>query len=87
MNAYTEYMWSMFDDFKANARDVYGFDGIFCLSRSSSSGRTYHYASDYPHMFWLQVQHGTLNSSTTTGNIQEILDFFKRKPSHLCLKL
>lgn len=52
MNAYTEYMWSMFDDFKANARDVYGFDGIFCLSRSSSSGRTYHYASDYPHMFW-----------------------------------
>ncbi len=52
MDAYTDYMFSMFDDFKANARDVYGFDGIFCLSRSSSSGKTYHYLVDYPHMFW-----------------------------------
>jgi hypothetical protein len=52
MDAYTNYMYSMFDDFKDNARDVYGFDGIFCLSRSSSSGKTYHYLDDYPHMYW-----------------------------------
>jgi hypothetical protein len=52
MDAYTEYMFSMFDDFRANARDVYGFDGIFCLSRSSNSGKTYHYLNQYPHMYW-----------------------------------
>lgn len=52
MDAYTDYMYSMFDDFKANARDIYGFNGIFCLSRSSSFGKTYHYLSDYPHMYW-----------------------------------
>lgn len=52
MDAYTGYMFSMFDEFKENARDVYGFDGIFCLSRSSSFGKTYHYLDDYPHMFW-----------------------------------
>jgi len=52
MDAYTNYMFSMFDDFKANARNVYGVDGIFCLSRSSSSGSAYHYLNDYPHLFW-----------------------------------
>jgi len=52
MDAYTGYMLSMFDDFKDNAKDVYGFDGIFCLSRSSSFGKTYHYLDEYPHMFW-----------------------------------
>jgi hypothetical protein len=52
MDAYTGYMFSMFEDFKDNARNVYGFDGIFCLSRSSSSGKTYHYLDDYPHMYW-----------------------------------
>ncbi|MCD6118085.1 glycoside hydrolase N-terminal domain-containing protein [bacterium] len=52
MDAYINYMFSMFNDFKANAKNVYGIDGIFCLSRSSSSGSTYHYLIDYPHMYW-----------------------------------
>ena len=52
MDSYANYMFSMFDDFKANARDVYGADGVFVLSRTSSSGKTYHYLSEYPHMFW-----------------------------------
>jgi len=50
--AYLNYMWSMFNDFKDNARDVYGADGVWVLSRTSDSGKTYHYLVDYPHMFW-----------------------------------
>lgn len=52
MDAYTGYMFSMFDDFKDNAKDLYGYNGIFCPSRSSSSGKTYHYLDEYPHLFW-----------------------------------
>jgi hypothetical protein len=50
--AYLNYMWSMYDDFKDNARDLYGAPGIFVPSRTSSSGKTYHYLAEYPHLFW-----------------------------------
>jgi hypothetical protein len=50
--AYLNYMWSMWDDFKDNARDLYRAPGIFVPSRSSSSGKTYHYHVEYPHLFW-----------------------------------
>jgi hypothetical protein len=50
--AYLNYMWSMWDDFRDNARDLYKAPGIFVPSRSSSSGKTYHYHVEYPHLFW-----------------------------------
>jgi hypothetical protein len=50
--AYLNYMWSMWDDFRDNARDLYQAPGIFVPSRSSSSGKTYHYHVEYPHLFW-----------------------------------
>jgi len=52
VRAYTNYMWSMFDDFKDNARDLYGAPGIFVPSRTSSSGKTYHYLAEFPHLYW-----------------------------------
>jgi alpha-L-fucosidase 2 len=50
--SYLNYMWSMFDDFKDNAQDLYDAPGIFVPSRTSSSGKTYHYNSEYPHLIW-----------------------------------
>jgi hypothetical protein len=50
--SYMNYMWSMFQDFKDNARDMYGSDGIFVPSRSSAFGKTYHYLNYYCHLFW-----------------------------------
>jgi len=50
--SYLGYMWSMWDDFEDNARDLYDAPGIFVPSRSSSSGKTYHYLDYYPHLFW-----------------------------------
>jgi len=52
MDAYTNYMFSLFDDFRDNARDLYGAPGIFVPSRTSSFGKTYHYLVEYPHLFW-----------------------------------
>ena len=50
--AYLNLMRSMFDDFRDNARDLYNAPGIFVPSRVSSSGKTYHYGSEYPHLLW-----------------------------------
>jgi len=50
--AHLDYMYSMWDDFRDNARDLYGAPGIFVPSRSSSSGKTYHYGEWHPHLFW-----------------------------------
>ena len=50
--AHLDYMWSMMDDFRDNAQDLYGAPGIFVPSRSSSSGKTYHYKDSHPHLFW-----------------------------------
>lgn len=51
-DSYLNLMWSMFDDFKDNARDLYNAPGIYVPSRASSSGKTYHYGLEYPHLFW-----------------------------------
>jgi len=50
--AYINYMFSMYSDFRDNARDLYDAPGIFVPSRTSSDGKTYHYAKPYPHLFW-----------------------------------
>jgi hypothetical protein len=50
--AYMNYMYSMFDEFKANAKGLFGAPGIYVPSRSSSSGSTYHYGREHPHLFW-----------------------------------
>jgi hypothetical protein len=50
--AYINYMWGFFNDFRDNAADLYEAPGIFVPSRSSSSGKTYHYGAPYPHLFW-----------------------------------
>ncbi len=52
IEAYINYMWSMMNDFRDNARNLYGAPGIFVPSRSSDSGKTYHYGSWHPHLFW-----------------------------------
>jgi alpha-L-fucosidase 2 len=52
MRAYLDYMFSMFNDFKNNARGLYKAPGIFVPSRSSNSGSTYHFLLEYPHLFW-----------------------------------
>ena len=52
IEAYMDYMWSMMDDFRDNAKDLYGAPGIFVPSRTSDSGKTYHYGSWHPHLFW-----------------------------------
>ena len=50
--AYINYMWGFMDDFRFNAQGLFGAPGIFVPSRSSSSGRTYHYGNEHPHLFW-----------------------------------
>ncbi len=50
--AYIDYMYSMYDDFRDNAKDLYDAPGIFVPSRTSSNGKTYHFAKPYPHLFW-----------------------------------
>jgi hypothetical protein len=52
IESYSEYMYSMFDEFRDNARDLYGAPGIFVPSRTGSSGKTYHFAEPYPHLYW-----------------------------------
>ena len=86
--AHMNYMFSMFDDFRDNARDMYGAPGIFVPSRSSSSGKTYHYGEYHPHLFWYAG--GAWTSQffydywQYTGDDQ----FLERnEPFHLCLLL
>lgn len=50
--SYLDMMWSMRDDFRDNARGMYKAPGIFVPSRASDSGKTYHYGSEFPHLFW-----------------------------------
>lgn len=52
IESYSEYMYSMFDEFRDNAHDLYGAPGIFVPSRTGSSGKTYHFAEPYPHLYW-----------------------------------
>ncbi|MHC4255557.1 MAG: glycosyl hydrolase family 95 catalytic domain-containing protein [Planctomycetota bacterium] len=50
--AHLDYMWSNMDDFRHNARGLYKGPGIYVPSRSSDSGKAYHYGYDYPHLLW-----------------------------------
>jgi len=50
--SYLDMMWAWFDDFRDNAQGLYHAPGIFVPSRASSSGKTYHYGYDYPHLLW-----------------------------------
>lgn len=50
--SYLDMMWSWREDFRDNARGMYQAPGIFVPSRASSSGKTYHYGLEYPHLYW-----------------------------------
>ena len=50
--AYVNYMLSMLDDFEDNASGMFQAPGIFVPSRTSSSGKTYHFLEEYPHLLW-----------------------------------
>ena len=45
-------MTSWHDDFKNNAKELYGLDGIFVPSRGSDFGSCYHYIGEFPHLYW-----------------------------------
>jgi len=50
--AYLNMMTSWHDDFKNNAKELYGLDGIFVPSRGSDFGSCYHYIGEFPHLYW-----------------------------------
>jgi alpha-L-fucosidase 2 len=52
IEAHLDYMWSNMDDFRHNASGLYQAPGIYVPSRSSDSGKAYHYGYDYPHLLW-----------------------------------
>ncbi|MHC4843332.1 MAG: glycosyl hydrolase family 95 catalytic domain-containing protein [Planctomycetota bacterium] len=52
IEAHLDYMWSNMDDFRHNASGLYKAPGIYVPSRSSDSGKAYHYGYDYPHLLW-----------------------------------
>jgi alpha-L-fucosidase 2 len=41
------------EDYRANARRVYGADGMLLPARMSNHGRANHFGSQYPHVFWV----------------------------------
>ena len=41
------------DDYRDNARLVYGADGMLLPSRMSTHGRASHFNADFPHLFWV----------------------------------
>jgi alpha-L-fucosidase 2 len=45
-------MTAWFDDYKDNAKELYGLDGIFVPSRASDFGSCYHYVGEFPHLYW-----------------------------------
>ena len=40
------------DDYRDNARLVFGAEGMLLPSRMSTHGRANHFSADYPHLFW-----------------------------------
>ncbi|WP_168404513.1 glycosyl hydrolase family 95 catalytic domain-containing protein [Arthrobacter silvisoli] len=40
------------DDYRDNARLIYGAEGMLLPSRMSTHGRANHFAGQYPHLFW-----------------------------------
>jgi hypothetical protein len=51
-NAYLNMMTSWHEDFKYNAKELFGLDGIFVPSRGSDFGSCYHYIGEFPHLYW-----------------------------------
>lgn len=49
---YLNMMTAWFDDYKDNAKKMYGLDGIFVPSRASDFGSCYHYIGEFPHLYW-----------------------------------
>ncbi|MGV8883313.1 MAG: glycosyl hydrolase family 95 catalytic domain-containing protein [Rhodoglobus sp.] len=41
------------DDYRENARRIYGAEGMLLPSRMSTHGRADHFAPEYPHLFWI----------------------------------
>lgn len=50
--AYLNMMTSWYDDYKHNAKALYGLEGIFVPSRGSDFGSCYHYIDQFPHLYW-----------------------------------
>lgn len=50
--AYLNMMTSWYDDFRHNAKELYGLEGIFVPSRGSDFGSCYHYIDQFPHLYW-----------------------------------
>ena len=50
--AYLNLMTEWFDDYKYNAKNLFGKEGIFVPSRASDFGSCFHYNRDYPHLYW-----------------------------------
>jgi alpha-L-fucosidase 2 len=40
------------DDYRANARLIFGAEGMLLPARMSTHGRANHFSEDYPHLFW-----------------------------------
>ena len=41
------------DDYRANARRVFGAEGMLLPARMSTHGRANHFSPDFPHVFWV----------------------------------
>ncbi len=50
--AYLNLMTSWYDDFKLNAAELFGMDGIYVPSRGSDMGNCYTFNREYPMLFW-----------------------------------
>ena len=50
--AYLDLMTEWFDDYKYNAKNLFGKEGIFVPSRASDFGSCFHYNRDWPHLYW-----------------------------------
>ena len=49
---YFDYVESMMDDYRENARALFGCRGIFLPARTSTHGLANHFDERYPHEFW-----------------------------------
>lgn len=52
MQSYFDYQESMLDDYRENARILYGCRGIHIPSRTSDSGMDFHFDLTWPMIFW-----------------------------------
>jgi len=50
--AYLDLMTEWFEDYRYNAKNLFGKEGIFVPSRASDFGSCFHYSRDYPHLYW-----------------------------------